>query len=67
MYSLVHISFELMGIEEPLDADVRVTFGLRRTREGWRFIHCHESRQLIRDDTANTCFGRNAPKESDGH
>lgn len=49
VYRIVHISFEFKGVEEPLEGDVRFTFGLRRTTEGWRFIHCHESRQLVLD------------------
>ena len=52
VYTLVHACFELKGVDEPLDGDVRFTFGLRRTEDGWRFVHCHESRQLIVDEGA---------------
>ncbi len=50
VYSLVMTSFQLKDVREPLDGEVRFTFGLRRTPDGWRLIHCHESRQLMVDE-----------------
>lgn len=52
VYWLVMTSFQLRDVKEPLSGEVRFSFGLRRTAEGWRFIHCHESRQLIVDEAA---------------
>lgn len=52
VYSMVMTSFKLKGVEQPLEGEVRFTFGLRRTPEGWRFIHCHESRQLVVEEPA---------------
>jgi ketosteroid isomerase-like protein len=52
VYALFATSFQLKDVEEPLAGEVRFTFGLRRTPAGWRFIHCHESRQLVVDDAA---------------
>lgn len=52
VYSLLRTSFQLKDGGDPLAGDVRFTFGLRRTAEGWRFIHCHESRQLVVDEVA---------------
>jgi ketosteroid isomerase-like protein len=50
VYSTVATSFQIKAVDEPFDGDVRFSFGLRRTDEGWRFFHCHESRQLVVDD-----------------
>jgi ketosteroid isomerase-like protein len=50
VYALVHLGFDLEGVEEPMEGDVRFTYGLRRTAEGWRLFHAHESRQLILDE-----------------
>jgi ketosteroid isomerase-like protein len=47
VYSTVATSFKIKDIAEPFDGEARFTYGLRRTDEGWRFFHCHESRQLI--------------------
>jgi ketosteroid isomerase-like protein len=58
VFALVRLGFELKDAEEPMEGDVRFTYGLRRTPEGWRLFHAHESRQLILDDAA---------KEPDGH
>lgn len=52
VYTRLRTSFQLRDVEQPFDGEVRFTFGLRRTPVGWRFIHCHESRQLIVDETA---------------
>ena len=52
VYALVRLGFELDGVEEPMEGDVRFTYGLRRTQGGWRLFHAHESRQLILDDAA---------------
>lgn len=52
VYSLVMTSFQLKDVDEPLEGEVRFTFGLRRTPEGWRFMHCHESRRLGVNETA---------------
>lgn len=35
VYSLVMTSFQIKDAEEPLEGEVRFTFGLRRTPEGW--------------------------------
>jgi ketosteroid isomerase-like protein len=48
-YVQVTSSFDLHGESAPLAGQARFTFGLRRTADGWRFVHCHESRQLIVD------------------
>lgn len=54
VYSLFMTSFELKGHSEPFDGEVRFTFALKRTSQGWRFIHAHESRLLAVDGpTAN--------------
>jgi ketosteroid isomerase-like protein len=52
VYSTVATSFQIKGLDEPFDGEVRFTFGLRRTDEGWRFFHCHESRQLVVGDVS---------------
>lgn len=49
VFSLVNISLKLKDVDEPLEGEVRFTFGLRRGDDGWRLTHCHESRQLIVD------------------
>jgi len=54
VYALVHLGFDLEGVEEPMEGDVRFTYGLRRTPGGWRLFHGHESRQLILDDAAGS-------------
>lgn len=53
VYTLVRIGFKFKGVEEPLEGDVRFTLGLRRTADGWRLFHCHESRQLVLDEAGN--------------
>ena len=50
VFAQVHLGFDLKGVEEPMEGDVRFTYGLRRTAEGWRLFHAHESRQLVLDD-----------------
>ncbi|WP_448616486.1 YybH family protein [Modestobacter sp. URMC 112] len=50
VYSTVATSFQIKGVAEPFDGEARYSFGLRRTGDGWRFFHCHESRQLVVDD-----------------
>jgi ketosteroid isomerase-like protein len=52
VYTLLHVVFEFKDVEEPFGGDVRFTLGLRRTEDGWRLFHCHESRQLVLDDPA---------------
>lgn len=49
VFSAVHLSFDFTGVDEPFAGDVRFTYVLRRTPDGWRFFHCHESRQLVLD------------------
>src|SRR5690349_10980479 len=53
VYALVRLGFQLEGVAEPMEGDVRFTYGLRRTQAGWRLFHGHESRQLILDDAAD--------------
>lgn len=50
VYSVVHLSFDFKGVDEPLEGDARFTFGLRRVAGRWRLFHCHESRQTALDD-----------------
>jgi ketosteroid isomerase-like protein len=47
VYSRWHTAFEFKDSGELLAGDIRFSVGLRRTDGGWRFIHCHESRQLV--------------------
>jgi ketosteroid isomerase-like protein len=47
VHALFDTSFVIKGMAEPLDGEVRFTFGLRRSGDGWLFIHAHESRQLV--------------------
>lgn len=42
-----HTTVEFKDSSEPLAGDSRLSAGLRRTDGGWRFIHWHESRQLV--------------------
>jgi ketosteroid isomerase-like protein len=42
-----HTTFEFKDSSESLVGDSRLSAGLRRTDSGWRFIHWHESRQLV--------------------
>lgn len=46
VYSRWRTEFEFKDSGELLAGDVRISAALRRTGEGWRFIHLHESRQL---------------------
>lgn len=50
VYSQFTTSFKLKDVDEPLEGDVRFSFALRRTVDGWRFVHAHESRQLVVED-----------------
>ena len=52
VFTLLRIAFEFKGVDEPFEGDVRFTLGLRRTADGWRLFHCHESRQTVLDDPA---------------
>lgn len=49
VYWRCHTAFDFKDSDESLAGDVRFSLGLRRTSAGWRFIHCHESRQLVVD------------------
>jgi len=42
-----HTTVEFKGSSESLAGDSRLSAALRRTDDGWRFIHWHESRQLV--------------------
>lgn len=42
-----HTTFEFKDSGESLAGDSRLSAALRRTDGGWRFIHWHESRQLV--------------------
>lgn len=47
VYAAFRTVFVLRESGESLEGDVRFTFGLHRVGDTWRFIHCHESRQLV--------------------
>ena len=47
VYSRWHTAFEFKDSGDLLAGDVRISAVLRRTDGGWRFIHLHESRQLV--------------------
>lgn len=50
VYAVVSTTFHFKEARmEPLRGEVRFSFGLIRTPERWRFVHCHESRQLAVD------------------
>lgn len=53
VYSRLATAFRITGVDEPLAGEVRFSYGLRRTSDGWRFVHAHESRQLVVDDPAH--------------
>jgi ketosteroid isomerase-like protein len=42
-----HTTVEFKDSSESLAGDSRLSAALRRTDDGWRFIHWHESRQLV--------------------
>jgi ketosteroid isomerase-like protein len=47
VYAVFDTAFIIRGLTEPLAGEVRFTLGLRHTGDGWRFVHAHESRQLV--------------------
>jgi ketosteroid isomerase-like protein len=47
VYAVFSTTFVLRDVGEPLSGDVRFSLGLRRVAGDWRFVHCHESRQLV--------------------
>jgi ketosteroid isomerase-like protein len=52
VYSVFATRFNLKNDGQPLEGEVRFSFGLRRTSDGWRFFHCHESRRSIDENAA---------------
>jgi ketosteroid isomerase-like protein len=53
VFTRVHVAFDLKGVEELFEGDSRFTLGLRRTPDGWRLIHGHESRPTVLDEPAD--------------
>lgn len=47
VYWTCRTGFRFKDSDETLEGDIRFTLGLRRTADGWRLIHCHESRRLV--------------------
>lgn len=39
------ITFDIPGLDQPIDGEARQTFVLRRTDGGWKIVHYHESRE----------------------
>jgi ketosteroid isomerase-like protein len=39
------ITFDIPGMDKPITGQARQTFILRRTADGWKIIHYHESRE----------------------
>lgn len=39
------ITFDVQGMDKPITGQARQTFILRKTSDGWKFIHYHESRE----------------------
>lgn len=44
VYSKLMTSIRIRDVEKPFNGEVRLSLALRRTPDGWRLIHYHESR-----------------------
>lgn len=50
VYSRLSTSIKIKDVDRPFDGELRCSLGLRRTSDGWRLIHYHESRLVAVED-----------------